>query len=203
VTVDKGANGQRTEGAAFAGARIGGSRRPPVFFVGWLVVLGSVVAVGLSGRPADPATDAVARATEPAPAATVALTAGPRPVLSRRFDPAYPSLIVSAATEPGPIQFEAVRSPSSISVHGATNTQQVVRVMVTVQSPDGQLAGSTSTRIRGPNGDGGDHLPPQWFFADVPMPPRVGATVVVVKASAYDTGGRLVATARVWLDPEA
>jgi len=198
---DDGSHERRPASATFAAEPVRGSRRPPILFVAWLVVLGAVVALGLSGRAADSGTEAGVAAVAAAP--SLVATARPAATLSRRFDPAYPSLIVTAATEPGPIQFQAVRSPSSISVHGATNTQQVARILVTVQSLDGRLAGSTSTRIRGPSGDGADHLPPQAFVLSLPMPARIGARVVVVEAAAYSAGGTLVASARVWLEPES
>jgi hypothetical protein len=201
--VSEGGSHERPSASAtFAAERVPGSRRPPILLLGWVLVLGGIVALGLSGRAPDPgAGPGTAAISSERPA----LVPTPPPVatLSRRFDPAYPSLIVTAATEPGPIQFEAVRSPSSIAVHGTTNTQQVARVLVSVQSLDGRLAGSTSTRIRGPYGDGADHLPPQAFVLSLPMPARIGVRVVVVEAAAYSAGGELVASARVWLEPES
>jgi hypothetical protein len=200
--VSEGGSHERPSASAtFAAERVPGSRRPPILLVGWVLVLGGIVALGLSGRAPDPGPEPGGVALVPAP--SLVPTHPPAATLSRRFDPAYPSLIVTAVTEPGPIQFQAVRSPSSIAVHGTTNTQQVARVLVSVQSLDGRLAGSTSTRIRGPYGDGADHLPPQAFVLSLPMPARIGVRVVVVEAAAYSAGGELVASARVWLEPES
>lgn len=185
-------------------------RRSLLFTAGWVVLLGGVVAVGLGGRSADiPAdtTDAArpAGADAEGRATGVPTDGGPRRkdvVLSRRFDPAFPSLIIVQASESGPISVLATRRPSMVTVIGAVSLQQVARILVSMQSLDGQPAGSASTLFPQSATDGRDHLPPLGFNLRLAVPAKLADRVVVVQTSAYDTRGRLLATTRAQLAPE-
>jgi hypothetical protein len=210
VTGDRDANERLPERADFEATGITGPhRRPSLAVLGWLVVLAGFVAIGLTGRSngtradttgaASPAgADADGRAAIPTPGGLQ-----PRDVpLSRRFDPAFPSLVVVEASESGPIAVLATRRPSMVTVVGAVRLQQVARILVTVQSLDGQPAGSASEVIPLSVSDGKDHLPPLGFNIWLAVPAGLANRVLVVQASAYDTRGLLLATTLAQLDPE-
>jgi hypothetical protein len=129
----------------------------------------------------------------------------PRPQdvhLSQRFDPAFPSLVVVEASESGPISVLATRRPSMVTVIGAVSLQQVTRILVTLQSLDGQPAGSASEVIPLSVSDGKDPLPPLGFNIWLAVPAGLADRVLVVQTSAYDTRGVLLATTLAQLDPE-
>ena len=185
-------------------------RRSLMLTAGWVVLLGGFVAVGLTGRSAEiPADTSAAASPAGADAAGRGTGApgygGPRRQdveLSQRFDPGFPSLIVVQASVSGPINLLATRRPSVVSVVGAVSLQRVGRILVSMQSLDGQPAGSASTLFPQRATDGRDHMPPLSFNLRLAVPARLADRVVVVQTSAYDTLGRLLATTRAQLEPE-
>jgi len=211
MTTDRDLAARQAGGADFEPARLNAPRRrPSIAIVGWLVVLIGFVAIGLSGRSSEPPADTTAAASPAGAAADGRATGVPSlgvpprhdVQLSRRFDPAFPSLIVVQASESGPISLLATRRPSLITVLGAVSLQQVTRILVTVQSLDGQPAASASEVIPLSASDGKDHMPPLGFNIWLAVPAGLADRVLVVQTSAYDTRGLLLATTLAQLDPE-
>ena len=152
--MSQGTGNERTpESADFAGRIRAPRRRPPIAVLGWVAVLGAIVALGLSGQPTQ------SGATSPATAAPgtdvaragAASASQPRPsyrlvgdTTPPRFDPDFPTFSSSAGiwtSPPGPINLQASRHPSTVFVHGDVFAQQVTWVFVSLQSLDGQVGG--------------------------------------------------------------
>lgn len=211
MTPDRDSSERPAERVDFEASPVSGARRrPSIAIVGWLVVLTGFVAFGLTGRSAETRADTTAAASPAGAdaegrATGVPLDGGPRRKdvqLSRRFDPAFPSLIIVEASESGPITVLATRRPSMVTVYGAVSLQQVTLILVSIQSLNGQPAGSASAVIPHPASDGRDHMPPLGFNLRLAVPAGLADRVVVVQTSAYDTRGRLLATTRAQLAPE-
>ena len=211
MTADRDSTERPPERADFEATKVAGPRRrPSIAVVAWLVVLTGFVAIGITGRSTDTRGDSTAAASPAGGAADGRSTGVPTPAgprhdnvqLSRRFDPAFPSLIVVEASESGPITVLATRRPSMVSVFGAVSLQQVARILVTVQSLDGQPAASTSEIFPQSASEGKDHMPPLGFNIWLAVPAGLANRVLVVQTSAYDTRGLLLATTLAQLDPE-
>jgi hypothetical protein len=211
VTADRGANERPPERADFEATRLNGPhRRPSLAVVGWLVVLAAFVAIGLTGRSTETRDDRTAAASTAGADADGRATGAPTPGgprrqdvhLSQRFDPAFPSLVVVEASESGPIRVLTTRRPSMVTVIGAVSLQPAIRILVTLQSLDGQPVGSASEVIPLLASDGRDHLPPLGFNIWLAVPAGLADRVLVVQTSAYDTRGVLLATTLAQLDPE-
>lgn len=205
-----GSNGRQPESADFAASRVRGSKRPPILVVGWVVVLGGVMALGLSARSGESGGGpAVAGAASPA---TSTLELQPNSSFFRiidrsippRFDPDFPSFPtnVVATSAPGPINLQASRHPSTIFIHGDVFAQQVTWVFVSLQSLDGQVGGWASVSIPGGASDGRDHRPALRFDVELAVPTGMATEALVVQALAYNAAGVLVATTRVRLTPD-
>jgi len=204
-----GSNQRPPEHADFAG-RVGGARRrPPFAALGWMVILGSVVAIGLSGRiggagaTSTPGTTAAATAAAPTERvpSSFRLVEGTH---SPRFDPDFPTPAPGNPTvtsEPGPIALEATRNPSSVFVHGDVFADQVTWVFVSIQTLDGQVGGWTSVSIPGAAGESKGR-PALRFDVDLAVPTAMATGVLMVQANAYNAKGVLVASTRVRLAAE-
>jgi hypothetical protein len=212
VKVDDKSDARAPEHADFAAARVGGSRRrTPLTALGWLVVLGGVVAVGLSGRTGDAGADGGGVTTPPAaghaaatrlPSSSIRIVEGTR---SPRFDPDFPTLpprSVEATSEPGPINLDATRQSSSVFVHGDVFAENVTWVYVSLQTPDGRVAGWASVSIPGAAGDGRDQRPALRFDVELAIPTAMASGALSVQANAYDVSGTVIASTRVRLDPQ-
>ena len=205
-----GSNGRPLERADFAASRVRGSRRPPILVLGWVVVLGGVMALGLSARSGGSGSEAVvANAASPA-ASTFDFQPNPSffriidKTIPPRFEPDFPSFPTNivATSEPGPINLQASRHPSTIFVHGDVFAQQVTWVFVSLQSLDGEVAGWASVSIPGAAGDSRDHRPALRFDVELAIPTGLATGVLVVQANAYNAAGGLIAATRVRLTPE-
>jgi hypothetical protein len=210
VSADDSAGGRAPERADFVTARVAGSRRrPPIAILAWVVVLGGVVAVGLSGRSgggegspgaAEPAA-AATHAAEPTAriASSFRVVEGTR---SPRFDPDFPTLPPRNASEtsaPGPIALEATRQASSVFVHGDVFADQVTWVFVSLQTLDGQVGGWASVSIPGAAGAGTDHRPALRFDVELAVPTVMASGVLLVQANAYNAKRGLIASTRLRL----
>jgi hypothetical protein len=123
--------------------------------------------------------------------------------MSRRFDPAFPSLVVVAETSAnGPIILRATRNPTVVRVRGDIRIQQVAVVRFTLQELDGTEAGMMSVRIPEPMGAGNDHGPTPDIDVVLAIPTALMNRVVVVQAAAYGPRGALIDAASVAIDPE-
>jgi hypothetical protein len=205
VRPEEAPTGHTPESADFAAARVGGARRrPPIAAFGWVVVLVAVVALGLSGRDTGSAAGAGSARATPSRAATV--RAVPResarrtdPVIPPRFEP---DMIAIESSQPGPIQLEATRQPSSVFVHGDVFAKRITWVFLALQSLDGRVGGWASVSVPGsasaPTRSG---TPALRFDVELNVPTDLATGVLVVQANAYDASGALVGTTRVRLEP--
>jgi hypothetical protein len=211
VSADDGAGGRPPESADFVASRVGGTRRRrPVAALAWVVLLGAMVAVGLSGRSGGggsgtaegQAAATVGVATTAVPPTLFRVVEGPR---SPRFDPDFPTASPRNATEtgaPGPIELQATRHPSTVFVHGDVFAEQVTWVFVSLQTLDGQVGGWASVSIPGAAGTANDHRPALRFDVELAVPTTMATGVLVVQANAYNAGGLLIASTRVRLTPD-
>jgi hypothetical protein len=206
-----GEDGRAPESADFAGRIRLPRRRPPLVVLGWVAILGGIVALGLSGRPTQSgATATASKALVTAVGKIADATASPLPPFLQfftattppRFDPGsqtFPASGVVVTSAPGPIALQASRHPSTVYVHGDVFAQQVTWVFVSLQSLDGQVGGWASVSIPGAAGDGRDHRPALRFDVELAIPTGLATGVLVVQANAYNASGSLVASTRVRL----
>lgn len=211
MSVGNGAGGRPPESAGFAAARVAGSRgRIPIAALAWVVILGGVVAIGLSGRIAGPGGPGAAADRSGASIVDVATTAQPAASFIRlvegtkspRFDPDFPSPSprdVEETSEPGPIALDATRQASAVFVHGDVFADQVTWVFVSLQSLDGQVGGWASVSIPGAAGEARDNRPALRFDVELAIPTTMATGVLMVQANAYNAGGVLIASTRVRL----
>jgi len=211
VSVGNGAGGRPPESADFAAARVAGSRRRiPIAALAWVVILGGVVAIGLSGRLGRPGGPGAAAHDAGAATVDVAITTRPAPSFIRivegtkspRFDPDFPSPSprdVEETSEPGPIALDATRQASAVFVHGDVFADQVTWVFVSLQSLDGQVGGWASVSIPGAAGEARDNRPALRFDVELAIPTTMATGVLMVQANAYNAGGVLIASTRVRL----
>jgi hypothetical protein len=205
VTPRESPSGQAPESADFAAARVGGTRRRlPIAALGWLVVLGAVVALGLSGRDSGSPVGAGSTGAAVSPTATLAaVSQGSARPTDRAIPPRFePDMIAIASSQPGPIHLEATRQPSSVFVHGDVFAKRITWVFVALQSPDGQVGGWASVSVPGsasaPTRSG---TPALRFDVELNVPTGLATGVLIVQANAYDASGALVGTTRVRLEP--
>ena len=196
----EGTEGRAPESAAFEPAQLGRARRdrPPVVAFAFLLVLGGIVAAGVSGRLETGAFpvgggDLAAATGTPVP---------PTPALEPdRFAssglPAFPADTGPIYTSaPGPMHVEAKRHPETIFVHGDVDAPRITWVFVSVLDDIGRVAGWTSVSVpgaAGPNANGGPALR---FDVELAIPAGFGGRLWV-RAQAYDTDGKLVASSSV------
>jgi hypothetical protein len=210
VKPDDGSSGRAPDGADFEAARVAGSRRrPPIAVLGWVVILGCVIAIGLSGRSGS-AAGGTAAAPTAATTLDVAPTGPPRLASFRvtegpgspRFDPDFPTLPPRTTTEtsaPGPIRLQATRHPHTVFVHGDVFAEQVTWVFVSLQTLDGQVGGWASVSIPGAAGEAQDDGPALRFDVELAVPTAMATGVLMVQANAYNAEGALIAATRVRL----
>jgi hypothetical protein len=199
-------SGESPESADFAAARVGGARRrPPIAALGWVVVLGAVVALGLSGRDTGSPSGAGAAGAAASLAATLAPAARGSarptdPVIPPRFEP---DMIAIESSPPGPIQLQATRQPSSVFVHGDVFAKRITWVFVSLQSLDGQVAGWASVSVPGSaSAPSASNAPALRFDVELAVPTALATGVLVVQANAYDASGAMVGATRVRLAPQ-
>ena len=82
------------------------------------------------------------------------------------------------------------------------SVQQVTQVIVSLQSPDGQVVDSGSVTIPAAVGDGRDHRPPLAFDVELAVPTILATVVLVVQAQAFNAEDGLIASTRVRLEAE-
>jgi hypothetical protein len=205
VTPGEPTTGEAPESADFAATRVGGTRRrPPIAALGWLVVLGAVVALGLSGHDSGSPVGVGSAGVPVSPAATVvAVSQGSARPADRVVPPRFePDIIAIESSQPGPIQLEATRQPSSVFVHGDVFAKRITWVFVALQSLDGQVGGWASVSVPGsasaPTRSG---TPALRFDVELNVPTDLATGVLIVQANAYDASGALVGTTSVRLEP--
>jgi hypothetical protein len=191
------------EGATFEAARLGGPRRRPSLLVlTFAAVLTGVVAVGISGRmpaaapgvPGSPIAQGSADTTEgPASPGPEGPTSGPG---------SSPDQAPTVMTTDGPIQLIIRRHPETMFVHGDVFVEQVTWVFVSLQNPAGRVAGWASVSVPGAAGPGARDGPTLRFDLELAVPLDFVAGPIWIQAYAYDSQGRVVASARLGTNPD-
>jgi hypothetical protein len=192
------ANGREPETADFSAVRVQGPRRwQPILVAAWLVALGGMVALGLSGRSADSGTGtgavpSIGQSVSARPSATT------QPTLIARF-PGFPADVTPVQTSgPGQIQLQAQRHASSVFVHGDIYAPDITWVFFSLQGPDGRVAGWASVSVPGSVGpaaaSGG---PAMRFDVELAVPSDFNEGTLLVLAHAYNAHGVLVSATSV------
>jgi hypothetical protein len=186
------------EGAMFEAARLGGPRRRPSMPVlAFAALLTWVVAIGISGR-----TPAAAPGVTGSPVALASPVTTTRPVSPGPEGPpagpgASPDQAPIATTTDGPIQLIVSRRPETIFVHGDVFVEQVTWVFVSLLNPAGRVAGWASVSVPGAAGPGAGDGPTLRFDLELAVPSDFVAGPIWIQAHAYDSQGRVVASARL------
>ena len=213
IDPDDGARERLPEPVDFEATRVTrGRRRPALVTAGWVVLLGCVVALGLSGRsgatrPADTAGQAASDGdVGAADRGTGALTyGGPRRTsveLSKRFDPAFPGLVVVEAGETASLAIRATRHPSKVAIHGDVLAQEATAVVFTLQALDGQVAKSIALNVSALLADGRNHRPSWPMDVELAIPTAMAASACIVEADVYGPEGSRIDRIRLRLAPE-
>lgn len=192
--------GREPETADFSAARVQGPRRrQPILVAGWLVVLGGVVALGLSGRSASVATGAGAIASI-GPRLSASPTTAPQPTMGRLPDFSADTAPVQTSG-PGPIQLLAQREASTVFVHGDVYAANITWVFFSLQAADGRGVGWASVSVPGSAGGVAPGGPALRFDVELAVPNDLSASSLVVLAHAYNAQGSLVSATSLSLAP--
>lgn len=187
--------GREPASATFETVRVPARRgSAPLFIVGFVVVVGAVIAVGVGGR-------SVAQPTFPAvaldlPRATVQPTAGATgqqepPVI--RVPGVPPRTFTSG---PGPVQLRATRSAHSVFVHGDVFVPRTTWVYVSLRDQAGNVAGWASVSVPGSAGPAQSDGPNLRFDVELALPDTFDGELWV-NANAYDADSTVIASARL------
>lgn len=188
------------EPVEFEAARVlVGRRRPSLFMAGWVVLLGGVVALGITGRSGG-ATGTGAAAASGAPTSGGPGRAGVE--LSRRFDPSFPGLIVVEAGETAGLEIKATRRPSAVSIQGAVLAHGSTAVLFSMHGLDGAVARSVMLGVPELLADGRNHRPSWPMDVELAIPTDLAATALVIEADLYGPGGGRIDRIRLRLAPE-
>jgi len=190
--------GREPESASFETARVASRRgSPPVLVLGFLVVVGTFVAVGVGGQSSgQPTFPPVAIAT-PASSPTAA-AATPRATTGPRLTPATPVPVMT--TGPGPVQLQAQRLDSSMSVHGDVFVARVTWVFVSLQDATGRVAGWASVSVPGAAGPAQSGGPTLRFDVTITVPDSFSGPLRLY-VNAYDDTGTLIGNAGLVVGP--
>ena len=188
------------ESASFETARIGsgGRSRPPTLAAAFVLVLGLVVAAGLGGRLGAGAfplggENAALASPDPTPDEPLISVAPPTPGSMPAF-PADTGPIYTSA--PGPMHVQAKRHPQTIFVHGDIDAARITWVYVGVLDDLGRVAGWTSVSVPGAAGENATGGPAVRFDVELSIPDEFQGRLWV-RAMAYDTSGKVVASTNV------
>jgi hypothetical protein len=183
-------------GPDFASARVGGTRRrPPMVLLGWLVVLGGVVALGVSGRSTggEDAQPGTGRAIASVGTRITTLpSAPPQPTIA--MVPGNPIVDGPVQTNgEGPIQLQAQRHPGTVFVHGDVYAVNITWVFLSLRAADGRVAGWASVSVPGSaTMVSGTGKPALRFDVELAVPADFNDGALVVQANAYNAHGTLV-----------
>jgi hypothetical protein len=195
--------GRPHEHAEFEAARVGGpgrTRAPIIAALGFVVVLGAIVAAGVGGRSPSGAVSVIAGGAQPSAGVAPSLVA-PTP---GRASPTHPAAtFVPAAplltSGPGPIQLVAQRSSEGMFVHGDVFVARVTWVYVSLYDDAGNVAGWASVSVPGAAGPGRSAGPTLRFDVELALPAAFDGRLWI-SANAYDDVGTLIAGARIEAD---
>ena len=188
--------GRSPESAAFEPARIGGGRRgrPPVVAAGFVLVLGLVIAAGVSGR--------LGAGAFPNTGENIALAPSPlgTPRSSDAVPPTGPAFPADTApmlsSGPGDLELLAKRRAETIFVHGDVYAPGITWVYMSLRDDAGQIAGWASVSMPGAAGPAASGVPTLRFDVELAIPTTFSGNLWV-QAHAYDARFGLIATARV------
>lgn len=187
------------EGATFETASMGGRRGgPPVFILGFLAILASVVAIGVGGQ-ATPGATPVPPAAATSPSATPAESL---PVMVFPVPTPGSSEAVVVGSFGGPVELTIRRQSEGIFVHGDVFVPSVTWVYVSLLDAVGQMAGWASVSVPGAAGPALEDGPSLRFDVDVTIPPRLSDRTLWIQAMAYDGSGKVIGSARVGVRPD-
>lgn len=190
--------GRPPEHAEFEAARVGGSRRsraPLVAVLGFVVVLGAIVAVGVGGRAPAGATSVLAGGARPSASVAPSVVV---PTPAEATTPPRPSAMPAApllTSGPGPIQLLAQRGGGGMFVHGDVFVPRVTWVYVSLSDDVGNIAGWASVSVPGAAGGRGAG-PTLRFDVELALPAAYDGRLWI-SANAYDDVGTLIAGSRI------
>ncbi len=185
------------ESASFETVRVGARRTgPPFFLVGFLVIIGGLVAVGVGGRPPAIAPTAPPVAAGSPGSSTFDGVLPTPPAVVFRDPRASPDAAPIMTSGPGPIEIVARRHPETMFVHGDVFVPRVTWVFVSLQDDDGRVAGWASVSVPGAAGPGLGSGPTMRFDVEVALPDGYDDRLWI-QANAYDADGAQVANVRL------
>jgi hypothetical protein len=189
--------GREPASASFETVRVPTRRgSPPIFILGFLVVIGGLIAVSVGSRGSAGATSAPVALGSPVATSSRSVVPTPTPVASpvRSVEPAV------ATTGPGDIELLARRSSASIFVHGDVFVPMVTWVFVSLQDDRGDVAGWASVSVPGAAGAGSIGGPTLRFDVELAVPATFSGPLWIT-GNAYDAGGHLVTSTRLEVAP--
>ncbi len=191
------------ESASFETARVGVRRtRPPLSVVGFLVLIGGLVAVGVGGRGPAPAPSVpLIAAASPSPTIEPAGVAQSPPAVVFPGPSSSPDAAPIITSGPGPIELLARRHPETMFVHGDVFVPRVTWVFVSLQDDDGRVAGWASVSVPGAAGPGIGSGPTMRFDVEVALPDGYEDRLWI-QANAYDADGAQIANVRLEVPPD-
>lgn len=191
-----GRSGREPESASFEIARVPSRRAsPPIFILGFLAVVGAIVAVGVgggsSGQPSFPPV------AFDSPVVTAAPTSSPSPApTSPSVRPFGSTGTQVYASGTGPIELQARRLSTSMYIHGDVFVPQVTWVFVSLQDDIGRVAGWASVSVPGAAGPARDKGPNLRFDVEMAVPDGFSGRLWL-HANAYDADGIQMASTRL------
>ena len=204
--LDRDSGDRPAQRADFEPARLDGPRRrPSIAIVGWVAVLGGVVALGLTGRSGEAAGISATHAPALPTGSAVGRSAASKPAgweLSRRFDPAFPNLVVVETGETTSLAVRATRKPSTVAIHGVVLAQEATAVTFVLQALDGYVATSIELSVPELLADGRNSRPSWPMDVEFPIPTGMAASAFVVEADLYGSDGARIDLIRLRLAPE-
>jgi hypothetical protein len=183
------------ESATFETVQVAVRRgRPPLLIVGFVVVLGGLIAVSVGSRGLPGATSAPLAL----PASPSSPTPGSSPAPSQAPLPSPPELVdlPVMTSGPGDIELLARRARASIFVHGDVFVPGVTWVFVSLQDDGGNVAGWASVSVPGAAGPGVGTGPTLRFDVELAVPDAFAGRLWIT-ANAYDSAGSPVTSTRL------
>ena len=197
MTADRPGN-RPPERVDFEAARVTGSRRrPSLLTAGWVVLLGGIVALGLTGRSGDTAGMSAAGMSPAGRAAAANADAA-----SKRFDPAFPGLVVVEAGETASLAVRATRNPSTVTIHGVVLAHEATAVMFVLKALDGYVTRSIVLGVPELLADGVNERPSWPMDVEMAIPTAMAGRAFIVEADLYGPGGGTIDRIRLRLAPE-
>ncbi len=189
------------EHADFAATRVGGPRRrPPIVALGFVLVLGAVVALGLSGRAPNGA-GATGTLTPPIATGLDVGSSIPLPAPSAlRALPSAIDLPPTVSTFGSKLQLQVRRGSDTVYLHGDVWARGVSWVYVSVLDSEGRVAGWASVSVPGGAAAGTSDVPSLRFDTEVAIPDWAADEVLWVQATGYDTSAKIVANAQLGVE---